>query len=456
MSNIILCADDSKIMQTVAEITFRVSDYQYVGALSADEALDKARAQKPALILADVAMPDTDGYELCRAIKSDPALADVPVIMMCGNSSAYDAARGSEVRADGHLSKPWDTQVLLDKVAEILQSAGGAKAAAARGAAKPAAQQARPAVVPQPPILPATAPVQATAAAGRSATMIGMPQIPLEVEKPRARPDAGAGAAGRAISMPEVDNAQPLAAPLPPRTTAAPAAVSQPAAQPAARAPTAPAVRPPGAAVARVATAPPVAAGKATARPTTVGTPTTPAAAATPAAAPTPSPRAATPAPAPVAAATPAATPMAARAPAAAATPAAASQPRPAAAATPAAARPAAATPAAAAPVRAAAFDDSGAATMKRAPMIKGTATRQPTSTGRTVAEAAVAAQVHAALPRAAAAVAREAGLDPGGPEMRALLALSKDVVERIVWEVVPELAEAIIRENLEQLAAKR
>ena len=88
--------------------------------------------------------------------------------------------------------------------------------------------------------------------------------------------------------------------------------------------------------------------------------------------------------------------------------------------------------------------------------MIKGTPTRQPAAGGRTAAHAAVAAQVQAAVPRAAAAVAREAGLDPSGPEMRALLALSKDVVERIVWEVVPDLAEAIIRENLEQLAAKR
>ncbi|HWN69448.1 MAG TPA: response regulator, partial [Haliangium sp.] len=266
MSNIILCADDSKIIQTVAEITFRVSDYQYVGALSADEALDKARAQRPALILADVAMPDTDGYELCRAIKSDPALADVPVLMMCGNSSAYDAAKGSEVRADGHLNKPWDTQVLLDKVAEILQSAGGARAAAPRGAAKPAAQPTRPAVVPQPPILPATAPVQAAAGSpGRTATMIGMPQIPIEGEKPRARPETGAaGAAGRAVAMPEVDNAQPLAAPLPPRgTTAPPVAAPAPAPQPAVsgRAATAPAVRPPGAAIGKVATVPAAAAG---------------------------------------------------------------------------------------------------------------------------------------------------------------------------------------------------
>lgn len=440
MSNIILCADDSKTMQTVAEITFRVSDYQYVGATSADEALDKARAQKPALILADAAMPRKDGYELCRAIKDDPALADVPVIVMCGNSSSYDPARGSEVGADGHLNKPWDTQSLLDKVAELLQGA----AKGARPAAKPAAAQAsRPAVVTQPPILPATAPP-------RTPTMIGMPHAleQVEAEKPRPGQPAPAAAAGRQPGVAAaVDNAQPLSAPLPPRLYAktpgkpetapapaaaapapTPAAAAAPAARPAPAAAT-PAARPPvGAPIARVATAPPVgaaapaapAAGRAPARPTSVGVPGPAAApAATPPVAAAPAPAAAKAAPAP-AAARPA--PVAA-ALAAKAAPAPAPAPRPESAA------------------------DSATA-IGRPPMIRGQAKRR---------SPAVEALLQGAVARGAAAVALEAGLDPAGPEMRALLALSVDVVERIVWEVVPELAELIIRENLQDLAtAKR
>ena len=55
----------------------------------------------------------------------------------------------------------------------------------------------------------------------------------------------------------------------------------------------------------------------------------------------------------------------------------------------------------------------------------------------------------------AAASVARDAGLDPDGPEMAALVKLSREVIERVVWEVVPELAETIIRENVDRLAAK-
>ncbi|MCA9680413.1 MAG: response regulator, partial [Myxococcales bacterium] len=139
MSKIILCADDSVTMQQVAEITFRGTDFTYVGARSADEALQKAQAQRPALVLADAVMPGKTGYELCQALKGDPALADVPVVILCGNSQAYDAARGAQVGADGSLSKPWDTQVMLDKVGEIIEkaAAGTARpgAAASAGAA---------------------------------------------------------------------------------------------------------------------------------------------------------------------------------------------------------------------------------------------------------------------------------------------------------------------------------
>jgi len=52
--------------------------------------------------------------------------------------------------------------------------------------------------------------------------------------------------------------------------------------------------------------------------------------------------------------------------------------------------------------------------------------------------------------------LAELSGLEPGSPELIALLKLSTEVVERIVWEVVPELAEAIIRENLHDIAARR
>lgn len=335
MTKVILCADDSVTMQTVAEITFRGTDYTYVGARSSDEALDKARSQRPALVLADAVMPGKTGYDLCQALKSDAAMADVPVVILCGNSAPYDAARGAQVGADGTLTKPWDTQVMLDKVGELLDKVaqtgvariGGGAAAAA---AAPAAARPAPSPTPAPPMgqpvpvaaTPAVAPPKV--APPRSATIMGMPTIKM--------PGPGGGA------------------PVP-----APAAVAPPA-------PVAPpaAVRPPA----------PVA----------------------------------TPAPAPAAASLGA---VAASAPSRA--------------------------PAGAPPT----------APVGRPPMVSGIPTKRSALVERTLA-------------KMGQRLAELSGLEPGSPELIALLKLSTEVVERVVWEVVPELAETIIRENLQDLSAKR
>jgi CheY-like chemotaxis protein len=192
MSKIILCADDSVTMQKVAEITFRGTDYTFVGARSADEAIDKAKAQKPSLVLADAVMPGKTGYDLCQALKSDDATADVPVVILCGNSAPFDTARGTAVGADGSFTKPWDTQVLLDKVVEFLEkaatsgvakaTAGGAIAAAAR----PVSPQGTLVGAPAPAIPAPMSPAAAAAAAAakpqqppRSATIMGMPTIKM-------------------------------------------------------------------------------------------------------------------------------------------------------------------------------------------------------------------------------------------------------------------------------------
>ena len=65
-------------------------------------------------------------------------------------------------------------------------------------------------------------------------------------------------------------------------------------------------------------------------------------------------------------------------------------------------------------------------------------------------------ALVERTLQKMAARLAEASGLEPGSPELAALLKLSAEVVERVVWEVVPELAEAIIRENLQDLTSKK
>ena len=104
MSKIVLCVDDSATMQMVADITFRGTDFTYVGARTVDEAMQKAKAQKPAIVLADSQMPGKTGYELCADLKA--AMSDVPVVILVGNGAPYDAAKGTQVGADATFPSP--------------------------------------------------------------------------------------------------------------------------------------------------------------------------------------------------------------------------------------------------------------------------------------------------------------------------------------------------------------
>src|SRR5260221_3065356 len=132
VSKIVLCVDDSATMQQVADITFRGTEFTYVGARNYDDGLEKARNQKPTVVLADSHMPGNgrSGYDLCLALKSDASTSGIPVVIMIGNAAPYDANRGLQVGADANLPKPWDTQTMLEKITEIVGKA-------ASGVAKP-------------------------------------------------------------------------------------------------------------------------------------------------------------------------------------------------------------------------------------------------------------------------------------------------------------------------------
>ncbi len=334
MSKIVLCVDDSATMQQVADITFRGTEFQYVGARSYDEGLQKAKAQKPAVVLADSSMPGKTGYDLCLALKQDSATSDVPVVILVGNGAPYDAAKGTQVGADANLPKPWDTQTMLEKVTEIVGKGAIAKPGQAAAASAPAASPTPASKTTPPATSPSAAAAAAAANAGnmppRSATIMGMPTIKMP---------AGVAPAVSATGTPSPAKTTAMAVP----PMAPQAAATTPGA--------APGLRPPAAPAASTASA----------------------------SAPSPSPAAFSP----------------------------------------------------------------GIGGMNRSPMVSGSATKRSALVERTLA-------------KMAARLAETAGLEPGSPELAALLKLSTEVVERIVWEVVPDLAEQIIRENLNELAASR
>lgn len=118
MTTTLLAVDDSVTMRKVLELTFAGENFRVVTADSAEAALAKFRAERPALVLADVTLEGTNGYTLCQKIKAESPTT--PVIILSSRQQPYDVAKGSAAKADDYIDKPFDTQQLIDKVKKAL------------------------------------------------------------------------------------------------------------------------------------------------------------------------------------------------------------------------------------------------------------------------------------------------------------------------------------------------
>ena len=121
MSRTILVADDSPTIRKIVELTFTDTDIRVEVAASGTAALDRIDAIQPDLVLADVFMPDPTGYDLCRTIKSSDR--PVPVVLLAGTFEPFDSELARDCGADAHLVKPFESEILLDKVRTLLEPA---------------------------------------------------------------------------------------------------------------------------------------------------------------------------------------------------------------------------------------------------------------------------------------------------------------------------------------------
>jgi CheY-like chemotaxis protein len=131
----ILLADDSLTIQKVVELTFSDSDYELICVSNGQKALDRIRDDRPDLVLADVVMPEKNGYEVCEALKSNPATARIPVMLLSGTFEPFDRDRAERIGADSIVSKPFDSQQLIAQVEALLDRPEASGAAAMSSAA---------------------------------------------------------------------------------------------------------------------------------------------------------------------------------------------------------------------------------------------------------------------------------------------------------------------------------
>jgi CheY-like chemotaxis protein len=128
MAKTILLADDSITIQKIVNLTFSGEGIDVVAVSNGDAALKKAQEIHPDLILADIFMPGENGYELCENVKRDPALSHTPVILLVGAYEPFDQNEATRVKADGHLTKPFEIRVLISAVTSLIAKTEQAEA----------------------------------------------------------------------------------------------------------------------------------------------------------------------------------------------------------------------------------------------------------------------------------------------------------------------------------------
>ncbi len=123
MSLSVVLAEDDPDIQLVARLALKRVGFIVRVVGNGVEALAAIREQPPDVVLLDWMMPELDGPETCRQIKSDPAIAGIPVIFLTAKSQEAEIQRGLALGAAGYVTKPFDALALGQQVKDIILAA---------------------------------------------------------------------------------------------------------------------------------------------------------------------------------------------------------------------------------------------------------------------------------------------------------------------------------------------
>jgi CheY-like chemotaxis protein len=120
MSNKLLLADDSITIQKVVGIIFANEDYELTVVDNGNAAMEKAREILPDIILVDALMPGKTGYEVCAEVRRTATLKSTPLLLMTGAFEPFDEEKARQCGADDYISKPFESQQLIDRVKKLI------------------------------------------------------------------------------------------------------------------------------------------------------------------------------------------------------------------------------------------------------------------------------------------------------------------------------------------------
>jgi len=120
MSKKLLLADDSITIQKVVELILADEDFEIKSVSTGEDAWNVIKEFKPDIVLADIEMPEMNGYQLCDHIKNDEDTRDIPVLLLAGAFEPIDEEMVKEMKADDYLVKPFESQELISKINAVL------------------------------------------------------------------------------------------------------------------------------------------------------------------------------------------------------------------------------------------------------------------------------------------------------------------------------------------------
>jgi CheY-like chemotaxis protein len=124
----LLLADHSATIRRVVELTFAKEDVRVVAVSDGEQAIEQLEAGAADIVLAEAGMPGRNGYEVARYVKQSPRLSHIPVLLLVGAFEPVDRVQAEEAGCAGFLAKPFEPQLVISRVRELLATSRSAPA----------------------------------------------------------------------------------------------------------------------------------------------------------------------------------------------------------------------------------------------------------------------------------------------------------------------------------------
>lgn len=121
--NKILIVDDEVLLVEMLKTRLETNGYSVVCAYDGQEGIKIVKTENPDLIILDLMLPKMDGYKVCRMLKFDKRYKNIPIIIFTAKAQDSDKEMSQEVGADAYITKPFDPEILLGKIEELINKA---------------------------------------------------------------------------------------------------------------------------------------------------------------------------------------------------------------------------------------------------------------------------------------------------------------------------------------------